>query len=152
MYDDKVNQSGVMIALLPMSAEWSKLRKPHLTLVYAGHVGQHDPTSYNELGKEAMDLGITFGPQTLEVLGIETFGDGKGNNPYCDVVLFKPTDTLNAMRKAVEHWNASEFPWRPHVTVGEVGAADGIDLPSKVTFDRVYTAMGSVGTITRLNP
>lgn len=148
MYSEANYSNGVMIALIPMAADWSTLARPHLTLVYAGSVSQHDPSSYNELGKDAMDLGISFGPQTLESLGIETLGMG---SEMCDVVTFKPTPELLAMRRAVEHWNASEWPWKPHVTIGPVGTPIN-DVPEKVTFDSLYTAWGNQGMYTRLNP
>jgi 2'-5' RNA ligase len=156
MYGDGSYQDGVMIALLPMSAEWTDVPRPHLTLVYAGTVGEVDTTAYNELGKEAMDLGISFGPQTLEALGVETFGTGVkvgalGVEERVDALVFKPTPSLLAMREAVGHWDASEFPFKPHVTIGPMGSAYN-DIPYMVTFDRLYTAWGSTGFTTRLNP
>lgn len=140
--------NGVMIALIPMTRDWSTIEFPHLTLVYAGTFGEMDPTAYNELAKDAMDLSRSFGPQTLEVLGVETFNDG--DEPV-DVLIFKPTEELKAMRAAVEHWNASEHPFRPHGTIGPVGSAED-QIPAKVTFDQIHACWGNTSYTAQLNP
>lgn len=144
------NRTGVMIALLPTDTSWCKIECAHLTLVYAGTTENVDVTSYNELGKDALEIGMTYPPVTLNVLGIETFGDdGRGYGGPVDVFLLDSTPDLIGMRAGVEHWNASEHPFRPHVTIGPVGSAPE-EIPEHLTFDRVMASWGTADVVASL--
>jgi len=146
MYPDPVS-TGAMIALLPATTDWTMDKLPHMTLVYAGEIGELDPTTHNQLGKDAMSIGMSFPPQVLEVLGIETMGDEE----KVDVLRLKPNKDLLAMRSAVEVWNASQHPYKPHVTIGPVGTVPR-NIPKRVTFDRVYVGWGPTGSTYQLRP
>lgn len=128
---------GVMIALLPITTEWSKLDLPHLTLVYAGVKSEMKPSDFNELAKDAASIAMLSGSIQLRVQGVEVFGDTDKVN----VLKLQPSTELWAMRRAVESWNASEFPFNPHCTIGPVGGP--VDYtPSALAFDRIMAAFG----------
>jgi 2'-5' RNA ligase len=128
---------GVMIALLPSSSEWCKIELPHLTLVYAGSKNDLRPTDFNELAKDAAMLAaLSFGIG-LRVIAQEPFG----TNGEVTAFRLQPTTELWAMRRAVEHWNKSEHPFNPHVTIGPVGTFVEV-VPRAIYFDRVYVGWG----------
>lgn len=133
---------SVMIALLPMTADWCHIELPHLTLVYAGEKSSFNtrPTAFNELVKDAASIAMLARPITLEVLSKERFGD----EDIVDVFKLRPSSELMAMRNTVEAWNASEFPFTPHVTIGPTGTL--VEMPPKlIAFDRVMVTWGDEG-------
>jgi 2'-5' RNA ligase len=135
MQDDY--SGSVMVALLPMVSEWTKVRIPHLTLVYAGEIKDLKPTVFNELAKDACSIAQMSAPITLPVLGLELFGDATD----VKVLTVRPTPELWAMRRMVERWNVSQHPFNPHVTVGDRQAVIN-EIPSYIAFDRVMVGWG----------
>lgn len=135
---DAPANDGVMIALLPITTEWSKLDMPHLTLVYAGTTADVKLTDFNELAKDTGSLAMLSGYIQLRVQGVEVFGDTDKVN----VLKLQPTSELLAMRRSIQDWNASEFPFNPHCTIGPVGGP--VDYtPSVLGFDRIMAAYGN---------
>lgn len=133
---------GVMIALLPVVTDWCRIEMPHMTLVYAGKVADIDQTKFTELAKSTADLALLCNPLYLRVTGVETFGKGDDGDPFVDVFTLLPTPELLAMRRAVEGWNASEFPFRPHCTIGPSGQFVE-NRPQYIAFDRMVAAWGT---------
>ncbi len=129
---------SVMIALLPTTDKWCKIDLPHLTLVYAGKKDDLKSTAFNELAKDAASLAVLSGPLFLKVLGKEVFGDSEDK---VDVFRLKPTPELLAMRRVVEHWNASEHPFNPHVTIGPEGSV--VEDPMYIAFNRILVEWGN---------
>jgi 2'-5' RNA ligase len=136
---DNSNEASVMLALLPTSDEWCQIELPHLTLVYAGLKKDLPPSAFNELAKDAAMLAALTPYVGLRVVAREKFGNwGDGE---VDVFRLKPSTELWAMRRAVESWNKSEWPFNPHVTIGPVGSV--VDFPpSHIGFDRIMVAWG----------
>lgn len=137
LMDDPQDKTSAMIALLPIVSDWCKIELPHMTLVYAGELETLQPTEFNEMAKDAASLSMLSSPITLRVSGVETFGD----TDKVDVLRFVPSSEVLAMRRAVEHWNASEFPFKPHATIGPVGSFVQYP-PTYVAFDRIAVAWG----------
>ncbi len=129
--------SGVMVALLPTTTDWCLIDLPHLTLVYAGKKEDLKPTAFNELAKDASMLSLLSKPLFLKVLGKDTFGD---DEERVDALRLQPTPELLAMRRVLEPWNASEYPFDPHVTIGPMGSA--VETPMYISFDRIMVAWG----------
>lgn len=132
------NSNSAMIALLPTETDWCKIDLPHLTLVYAGEIDKLKPTAFNEMAKEAASLSMISGPIGLRVFSREVFGR---NGDSVDVFRLQPTPELQSMRKFVEHWHASEFPYNPHVTIGPVGTFVEF-VPKYLLFDRIMVGWG----------
>jgi 2'-5' RNA ligase len=130
-------KDSVMIALLPISSDWTNVDLPHMTLVYAGEKDDLSFSDFNEMTKEASDLALLSRPLTLRVSGVEIFGD----DDSVDVFRVRPSQELMAMRRRVEKWNKSEYPFRPHVTIGPVGSFSG-DRPMYIAFDRILVSWG----------
>lgn len=130
--------NSAMIALLPMTSEWCRIDLPHLTLVYAGLVPDLQPTVFNELSKDGSMLAMLSKPITLKVMRMEVFGDVD----KVDALKLQPSQELWAMRRAVEKWNASDFPFNPHVTIGPVEIEKTIDIPRYLVFNRIHVAWG----------
>lgn len=130
-------KDSVMVALLPVTSDWCRIDCPHMTLVYAGEKKDLKPTVFNELAKDAASLAMLSGMITLKVQGVDVFGD----EDKVDVLRLQPSPELWAMRRAVEEWNASEYPFRPHVTVGPVGKPL-IEIPSYIAFNRIMVGWG----------
>jgi len=128
---------SVMVALLPVTSEWCHIELPHMTLVYAGEKKKLKPTAFNDLAKDAASLAMLSNPVSLKVLRTETFGD----EDKVDVLRLAPTPELLAMRKVVEHWNASEYPFKPHATIGPAGMYDAPTL-LHITFNRIMVGWG----------
>lgn len=134
------NEPSVMIALLPITSDWCRIELPHLTLVYAGPVKDQKPAAFNELAKDASLLATLSRPLTLRTNGTDVFG-GRGYDEQVDVIRLKPTPELMAMRRVVDHWDASEYPFNPHVTIGPVG--QGLpDIPSHIAFNKLCVGWG----------
>lgn len=130
---------SVMVALLPIGDSWCRIDLPHLTLVYAGEKKDLPPTAFNELAKDASMLAALTRPITLFVTGVEVFGD----EDKVDVLRFRPSTELLAMRHALEGWNKSEYPFRPHATMGPIGTRTTVPMiPEQLTFDRIMVGWG----------
>lgn len=130
--------SSLMIALLPESSEWCTLDLPHMTLVYGGDVSELQPSAFNEIAKDTAMLAMLSRTMDLRVLGREEFGpDGE----KVEVYRLQATPELLAMRRAVEQWNASEFAFNPHVTIGPVGAYVSMP-PSRIYFNKIMVGWG----------
>lgn len=129
---------SAMIALLPTTSDWCKIKLPHMTLVYAGEIPNLMPVEQNEMAKTALDLALACHKMTLVVMGVDVFGDA---DEKVEVLRLRHDPQLTAMRAVVEHWNASEHPFNPHCTVGPIGStAEGI--PDNLTFDRIAVGWG----------
>ncbi len=127
---------SVMIALLPATNDWCRIELPHMTLVYVGEIGDLKSTVFNELAKDVSMLAALTNPITLKVMGVEIFGD----EDKVDVLRLQITPEVGAMRRAVEHWNANEYPFRPHATIGPAGSS--IESPGHITFNRLMVGWG----------
>ena len=137
MSDDQEHKS-VMIALLPSNSEWTEVKLPHLTLVYAGEVDSLKKTDFNELAKDASMLSALSRPVGLRVVSKEQFGRG---TELVEALRLQPSPELWSMRRAVERWNASEYPFNPHVTIGPPGTQVQ-DVPRYIHFNRMLLAWG----------
>lgn len=133
--------TGVMIALLPITDEWCKIELPHMTLVYAGDVEDHEnyEGAFNDMAKDAAMLALLSNPITLRVKGKEVFG-GEGEDRV-DVLRLQPTAELIAMRRAVQRWNKSEWEFKPHVTIGPEGSFIEF-IPRFISFEKIHVAFG----------
>ena len=131
--------TGVMIALLPIISDWCKIELPHMTLVYCGTTDKLKPSDFNELAKDASMLASMNPPLTLSVQGIKKFGDA--NDPVLALDI-QPSPQLWAMRRAVEKWNASQYGFDPHCTIGPWGTEVPSYTPRAVAFDRVFVGWG----------
>ena len=134
---DASESEGVMIALLPANDDWCKIALPHLTLVYAGVKSELTPGDFSELAKDAAMLAALSRGIGLRVVAKEAFG----SNGDVDAFRLQPTTELLAMRRSVEHWNKSEHPFNPHVTIGPAGTPVDV-VPPAIYFDRVYVGWG----------
>ncbi len=134
-----------MLALLPTSSDWSTLKLPHLTLVYAGLKSDLKPTDFNELAKDAAMLASLSFSIGLKVMQRETFGEARD----VDVFVLQPSTELWAMRRAVEHWNKSQFDFKPHVTIGPTGTFVE-EVPRYIRFDRIFVGWGDENLTFRL--
>lgn len=128
--------NSVMLALLPITSDWCHIELPHCTLVYVGKKNDLEKSVFNELAKDASMLALLSNPITLKVLGVEVFGELEKVN----VLRLQPSQELWAMRRVVEKWNASEFPFKPHATIGPIGSM--IDTPRYLAFDRLMVSWG----------
>lgn len=140
-------KDSIMIALLPIQTDWSTLELPHVTLVYAGKVSDHKPGEFNELAKDAGSLAMMNNRLSLDVLGIEKFGN---EEEPVDVLTLRPKPELMAMRRFVEGWNQSEYKtFRPHATIGPHPSMIGT-LPIRLVFDRIGVYWGEDSIVFRL--
>jgi hypothetical protein len=135
---DVSESTGVMIALLPIVSDWCKIELPHMTLVYCGTTDKLKPTDFNELAKDASMLASMNPPLTLSVQGVKKFGDANDAVLALDI---QPSPQLWAMRRAVEEWNASQYGFDPHCTIGPIGTPVPY-TPRAVAFDRVFVGWG----------
>lgn len=101
MEDDQNYKGSAMIALLPTHAEWSTLKVPHCTLVYAGQIDELEPGAFNAMAKDACSLAMLASPINLRVDRIEVFGEGEES---VDVFTLVPNDEIRSMRNFVEKW------------------------------------------------
>ncbi len=138
--------NSVMVALLPTTTDWCNIELPHMTLVYAGELDSLDSKAFNELATKVISIGLSFNPVNLDVLGVETFGK---KDEKVDVLRLTSSSDLLTMRKIVDEWNASEFPFNPHATIGPIGTLKE-SPPSKLTFDRVGLFWGEDSTVLKL--
>lgn len=133
------NADGVMVALLPITTDWSQLEVPHLTLVYAGKKGDLSPSVFNELAKDASSIAMLSRPVTLRVMGPEVMGSEPDEK--VNVLKLLPSSEVWAMRRSLEKWNASEHPFVPHVTVGPMALLP-VNQPPYIAFDRICVGWG----------
>lgn len=139
---DAPASEGVMVALLPIEPYWSEIELPHLTLVYAGTIGDLGPADFNALAKDAAMLAMLSRPLGLMATGLEVFG-GDGD-PQVDVLRLRATPELLAMRRTVERWNKSQHSFSPHVTIGPAKMGrDFQEMPRHIGFDRITVGWGS---------
>jgi 2'-5' RNA ligase len=136
------NDDKVMVALLPIISDWANIEFPHLTLVYAGKKSELAPSDLDGLSKAALSIAMLGTPITLRTLMKDEFGEGTEDNPKVDVLRFHPNLDLLKMRSIVQDWDASEFPFNPHLTVGPVGTWDFATSPVMVAFDVVCFSVG----------
>lgn len=136
---DASASNSVMIALLPINADWCEIELPHMTLVYAGLKSDLTPTDFSNLAKDAAALASLTKPFYLRVAATEKFGDDL--SPV-HALRFQLTTELWAMRRYVERWNESEYPFNPHATIGPATGAFVENVPPVVGFDRVYLGWG----------
>lgn len=144
---------GVMIALLPINSDWCMIDCPHLTLVYVGLIADQKPGAFNELAKDASMLASLSRPLTLRTAGTEIFGDALAQSYGADkvnVIKLQPTPELLAMRRVVEDWNASQFDFSPHVTVGPVSLPMP-EIPSHIAFNKVMVGWGKEQLVFSMN-
>lgn len=135
-----------MIAYLPTEGGWCKQPLPHMTLVYAGTLAEHDYSDFNQLAKDAISVSRLTPPFSLDVTGVEVFGE----EDKVEVLTLSTTPELIRARELVEYWNASEYrDFKPHATVGPLGSARGV-LPTKLYFDRIMVAFGNENMTFRL--
>lgn len=127
-----------MVALLPITTDWSKLALPHMTVVYAGEVTDHYPTDFNVLAKTVASVAMEFHPIQLQVMGLDIFGPEEDR---VEVIRLRPTPTLLAIHRRVMSWDQSNFPFNPHVTIGPIGSFSG-ELPPALAFDRIMVGWG----------
>jgi 2'-5' RNA ligase len=141
MVDDPEDEysDSVMVALLPMTTSWCNIALPHMTLVYAGEIKDLKQTDYNALAKDVASIAMLASPVTLQVLGVAQFGDGVEK---VDALNLRSNSALLAMRNMVEQWNASNYPFNPHCTIGPVGSLKGM-CPPYLAFDRIAVCWGS---------
>ena len=139
---------GVMIAYLPVNTEWARQPIPHMTLVYCGTIDDLAPGAYNRLAKDAISAGLMTGPLTLEVTGVDVFGD---DPEKVDVIKLHETPRLRTARKMVENWNASDKPFDPHATIGPVGMANEVVIPPVLFFDRIMVGWGDQRMVFQLS-
>lgn len=139
-YDD------IMVALLPQTAEWSTIDLPHLTLIYAGKIDAASTTTRAQMLKAAYEISEEFGVITLETVTRETFGE---EGDQVDVLTLTSPNELLQMQAKVAMFNQSKHPFNPHVTVGPTGSLKEKN-PTRITFDRVCVAWGSVMHIYKL--
>lgn len=135
--------NGIMLAYLPMDPQptWCLQDNPHLTLVYAGSTEDHPESFFNELAKEGLAIARQFGGFTLDVTGIEEFGEGV---EAVDVLELYPTPQLMMARKAVAKYNASSYTdYKPHATIGPAGSANLLpSIPTRISFNRLGVFYG----------
>lgn len=129
--------TSVMVALIPTTNDWCRIKLPHLTLVYAGEMKDLKASNYNDLAKDASLISMNSKPITLKVKEVGIFG----STDKVDVLRLESTPELAKMRKTVAHWNASEFPFNPHVTIGPTGPVNK-KIPGSVTFNQILVGWG----------
>lgn len=141
---DVSSSDGVMLAFLPTSSDWCKQDLPHMTLVYAGTTDKFSATDLNNLSKDAASLALLVNPFYLVVKGVQTFGS---DNDQVKALAFQATPDLWAMRRYVEKWNKSQFPFNPHATIGPISSFSPLSdpVPRAVQFDRLYLGFGDEG-------
>lgn len=144
--DMPINDS-VFVAWLPVETEWCKQDLPHSTIVYAGSMSDLKPMDKNSMIKLAMAVAsMTYGFM-VKVRGIATFGP---EDAQVMVLKLDEIPVLTKVRSLFESWNASEFPYSPHATVGPVGS-EIEELPMYLTFDRILVGWGEDHHIFKLD-
>lgn len=134
-------KTGIMVALLPSSADWADVELPHMTLVFAGKVDERNPGEFNELAKDAASIAmLSPGLFVAENIGIDTFGPPE---ELVDAIVVRPTPEIMAARRFLEKWNRSEYPeFKPHITIGKHPAML-TNVPSRIVFNRLSVHWGN---------
>lgn len=140
---------GVMIALVPTTDHWCKIRCPHMTLVYAGSIEELKAGDFNALAKDACSIAMVTNPITLRVTGVDVFGTDP--DPKVDVLKLQPNQELLSLRHMVDDWNASEYGFEPHCTIGPAGGYTQ-EPPYALTFDKVMVGWGDQQLVFRMKP
>ena len=111
-------KTGIMIALLPASADWTDVELPHMTLVFCGKIDERKPGDFNEMAKDAASIAmLSKGFFVAENIGIDTFGPPE---ELVDALVIRPTSEIMAARRFLEKWNRSDYPdFKPHITIGK---------------------------------
>lgn len=138
---DTATNDKVMIALLPITTNWSTLDLPHLTLVYSGKIEDHKDSDLNAMAKDCSALAAITRPLTLNVTRIGVLGPPED---LVSVLMIRPSVELMALRNFVEEWNLSEFTeFKPHCTIGPYPGKTVVEYtPSMLAFDRLLLAWG----------
>jgi 2'-5' RNA ligase len=136
--------TSVMVDLLPDDTSWCKIEPAHMTLVWCGEIDNLKKTTFNDLSKDAAALAMISNPILVKVFGVKVFGGG--SDPEVDALVLESTPELLAMRRFMEDWDVSEFPFTPHATIGPVGSGSsfGFDrpMPMLLRFDRITVGWG----------
>lgn len=121
---------NLALVLLP-DTQWHSLE--HSTLVYCGTTWQ-SRVSPSMMHQQAISLASRFTPVLARVTDHAMFGD-----EHDQPVAVLHSGMLPIMRYVVEWMNASEFPYRPHIS-----AQNGRIRPlgSVVMFDRIAVWCG----------
>ncbi len=130
-------QESVMVALFPTTSDWCHIELPHLTLIYAGEIPDLPLSLKNTLAKSSLMMALACKSLTLEVLDLELFGEDEN----IEVLTFTTSPQLLAMRDILDEWDGSEYPFRPHVTVGPIGSFSG-KIPETISFDKIAVCWG----------
>src|SRR5687767_6724389 len=132
MVDSSDYSEGVMIALLPITSDWCRIKLPHMTLVYCGKTSELAPGTFDNLVKDASALAAISSPMMLRVKGVEVFGE---DTDKVNVLRIQITPELAAMRRFVEKWNRSQYTeFKPHATIGMATDPPPIELPRYLSF------------------
>lgn len=132
-------EEHVMIALLPITTDWSTLILPHLTLIYSGKIQDHNPSDFNAMAKDCYSLSMLAQPIVIDTVGIEDIGP---EDDLSTVITLRPTTELIAMRNFVKQWDRSEWPsYKPHVTIGASPQPQS-PFPPMLAFDRLMIGWG----------
>lgn len=124
-------ENQTMIAYLPSDGSWCKQPLPHMTLVYAGLTADRQDSDFNDLAKDAITAARITGSFSLQVLGVEEFGE---DDEAVDVLTFYPTPQLLVARNLVKRWNQSSFTdYKPHATIGPAGSAAEVEYNYNMT-------------------
>ncbi len=89
------------------------------------------------MAKDAASLAMLTNPLTLKVMGVEIFG----SEDKVDVLRLQPSPELLSMRRVVESWNASEYAFNPHATIGPTGSFFE-NPPTNLIFNRIMVGWG----------
>lgn len=132
---------GIMVAALPVYTDWCKIDLPHMTLVYAGKTEDAQPGDFNDIAKDTASLAMLTRPFTLQVKGVETYGEG---SEQVRALKFQPTTELLAIRRFLEKWNKSEYKdFNPHATIGPYAESTMDVFPRSLFFDRFIVQWGT---------
>lgn len=134
-------KNHVMIALLPVTTNWSTLDLPHMTLVYSGKIEDHKDSDLNTMAKDCSALAAISQPLTLLVTGIDILGPPEDK---VSALMLRPTPELMGLRNFVEDWNLSEFKeFKPHCTIGPYPGKTVVEYtPTMLAFNRLLLAWG----------
>jgi 2'-5' RNA ligase len=120
-----------------------------MTLVYAGELKDLKLSDFNALAKDACSIAMVTNPISLRVTGVDVFGTDP--DPKVDVLTLQPNAELLSIRHMVEAWDASEFGFNPHCTIGPAGGYTQ-EPPYALTFDKIMVGWGDEQLVFRLKP
>lgn len=126
-----------MIAFLPTNGSWCKQEFPHMTLIYAGEVGDRPVSEFNEMAKDAISAARVVRSFSLSVTGVEQLGDE--GEEVDSLIMFPTPQLLVAYNMLESRWNKSEFSeFLPHAAIGPAGSAYAQEMPFDNTDDYGY--------------